>query len=201
MPWLPNYAETSMNPPQKICPKCSAVVNLSAALCRNCGHGFRTQFTPPAPAQAVAPPLDRTQAVPLTPAYAPPVSRPFSTQKRRSTAFWLLTCLAPALVFFGLLMASAVREAQKNQSAPTGIVLNGSAVNLLRVGETENEMFAMLGRPAPAPVTTDTGGHLWVYDINEGGCLAARFEWNGEGYALTNALTINSPVKFRIGAE
>lgn len=170
-----------MPSPQKICPKCQAVAAPDAPICRNCGHGFSTQFTPPLPYSGPS------HAVPLP--------------KHRTTAFYLLTCLLPAVLFVLFLAAAAFQGARNNAvtaSPPTDVVLDQSDTSSLFLQMPEQQMLQLFGKPGRAPIPTDDGGHLWVYDLKQGGCLAVRFGWNGTDYILIDAMTINSPVNWKI---
>lgn len=72
--------------PEKICPKCSQRAPLDATFCANCGHQFRTRFTPPADQTIMAPP---PQAAPA-PSYNPaaPASGPLDTTERSVSMAW-----------------------------------------------------------------------------------------------------------------
>lgn len=65
----------------KQCPKCGTATEIAAATCLNCGHGYRTQFTPTAQTQAIS--------------FTPPV--PLDELSRQYTSYWFWWVIA---VFF-----------------------------------------------------------------------------------------------------
>lgn len=168
--------------PQKICPKCQAVAALDTPICRNCGHGFSTQFAPP-----VIPTLPPTH-----------FNHHMATLHKRPALTIVIVCAG--VIGILLLVAAARVFTPQSPSLPpsTDVVLDQSAENSLFLQMPEEQMLALFGKPGAAPIPTDTRGHLWVYDLKQGGCLAARFEWNGRDYILTDAMTINSPAKWEI---
>jgi len=144
-----------MAPPSKICPRCQRVAPLNAAVCQNCAHGFRTQFTPP---------LDRTQQVPAL--------YPMATRSRTSPLGIALTVIGGlfALMIVLVMIGAILTNPEKNR--PGHIVRLGEAETLTPLC-SEHQVLETLGAPA------QNVGDIWTYPAEGGNVVGVKFVTDG----------------------
>ncbi len=163
-----------MTPSQKTCPACKLPARIYATACDNCGHVFRTQFTPP---------IDQTQVLPPLPEshFLPP-----SARRRKKTASAAVLAAVGVFVAAALLTAfsfarhhakqsvraeqgsSAVSSDNDSWNTPGHLVRIADA-ETLTPGSSRQRVLETLG--APLQNVND----IWSYPADDGAAVGVKF--------------------------
>ncbi len=176
MPKSSGFGRKSMTQSQKACPACNSPAPIRAAVCENCGHAYRTQFTPP---------LDQTQVLPALP------ETHFASQRVRRKGKAIPSALWPALVGIALVAALLITvslahtDAKNRGSAKTaetdaksvGHDAKNTPGHLVRIADAEaltplssqDQVLQTLGAPL------QNVGDIWSYPADKGAAVGVKF--------------------------
>ncbi len=161
-----------MTPSQKTCPSCKQPTRIYATACENCGHAFRTQFTPPTDQTQLLPPLPETH-------FMPPLAR----RKRKTVSRAVLAAVGVFVAAALLTAFSFARHGVKpgsrgaTESAVSGSDTRNTPGHLVRVGEAETltprcsqqHVLETLGAPL------QNVNSIWSYPADDGAVVGVKF--------------------------
>ena len=165
-----------MTQSQKACPACNSPAPIRAAVCENCGHTYRTQFTPP---------LDQTQVLPPLPETHFTSQRARRKGKTPPAALWPviagIVLVAALLITVSLAHTDArnrgTAKSPENNVQGVGHDAKNTPGHLVRIADAEavtplssqDQVLQTLG--APLQNVDD----IWSYPTDKGAAVGIKF--------------------------